>query len=256
MRWLALLPVALLLGVATIVPAPTGEPWSAAGFPALLGTDEFGRDQLAVLLAATGRSVAGGLLLAGVTILVALSLSYLLVFRKARLLAGFQSAATHIVESVPVMIWVLAAFSATGGSSTLTSGVTFVVAMMPFSVTTISGEFARLASQPYMEAARLLHVPWHRQLRYHLLPNCGSVFAPLFIQIIGLAIAIQGALGLLGFANRTDLDLGIILLRGKENIAVHPQLLLSALASLALVYLYLVWLRRFSGRAITLRGFA
>ncbi len=254
MKWIPLLPMALLLGFALVPVSPTVEPWNAAG---LLGSDEFGRDQLLVMLSATGRSMATGILLAGATIFLSLSLSFLLVFRKSRILAGVQMSMTQVLESVPAMIWVLAAFSASGGSSPIITGVTFVVAMMPFAVTIISGEFSRLAGLPYMEAARLLGVPAYRQLRRHLLPNCRGVLGPLFIQIVGLAIAIQGAIGLLGFANRTDLDLGILLLRGKENVAAHPELLLSTLASLALLYLYLNWLRiRFDGPDATSRGFA
>lgn len=254
MKWMPLLPMALLVGFALLPANPTAEPWSAAG---LLGADEFGRDQLLVMLSATGRSMATGILLAGVTILLSLWLSFLLIFRKTRILSGVQMSMTQVLESVPAMIWVLAAFSASGGSSPIMTAVIFVGAMMPFAVTIISGQFVRLAGLPYMEAAQLLGIPAHRQLRHHLLPNSGGVLGPLFIQIIGLAIAIQGAIGLLGFANRTDVDLGILLLRGKENVAAHPGLLLSTLVSLGLLYLYLNWLRiRFDAPAATSRGFA
>ena len=49
-------------------------------------------------------------------------------------------------------------------------------------------------------------------------------------------MAAYGAIGLFGFVNRTELDLGVFLLRGKEQAGFDLMPLLLALAAYAGIY--------------------
>ncbi|MBV9930622.1 MAG: ABC transporter permease subunit [Alphaproteobacteria bacterium] len=238
-RILRLIPLVLILGFAPFNSAADQNPWAAPELLHPLGTDEFGRDALLTLLIASARSIALGTSLAiGVTAAATL-FAYWLVFRSGRFGGAALLSLIQVVESIPVVIWVLAAFSATGAGSKSVAGLVFFIAMLPFATAIAAGEFWRLRKRPFVEAALLAGIGGCRLLQRHLVPNATSVLLPLLVQIVGLAIMIEGATGLLGFTNRTDLDLGVVLLRGKENVGAHPALLVSVLAAFAVIFLAL-----------------
>ena len=91
-----------------------------------------------------------------------------------------------------------------------------------------------------MEAAYSLGASELRVLARYILPNAASVLVPFTGQILGAAIAVDGAIGVIGLGNRSDLDLGVFLLRGKETFGLHPQVLVLALGLYGLLYLYLL----------------
>jgi hypothetical protein len=70
-----------------------------------------------------------------------------------------------------------------------------------------------------------------------VLPNALPHIMPLFLHIIGAAMAAYGAIGLFGFVNRTELDLGVFLLRGKEQAGFDLTSLTLALAAYAVSFL-------------------
>jgi ABC-type dipeptide/oligopeptide/nickel transport system permease subunit len=93
--------------------------------------------------------------------------------------------------------------------------------------------------EPYYVAAIALGASHLRLIRYHILPNAISFFAPPFFYVFGAAIAVYGAVGIFGFVNRKELDLGVFLLRGKEQAALDPTLLISAVAAYLLMFIFL-----------------
>jgi len=70
----------------------------------------------------------------------------------------------------------------------------------------------------------------------HLLPNAAAVLLPFGFQVIGAALAVDGAVGIVGLGSRIDLDLGAFLLRGQENFQQHPALLIATLAVYLAIY--------------------
>lgn len=241
MRALSALFLACLLACGLLTVDTDLSPWAAPSLTAPLGADEFGRNLLMTLLVATGRSLVFGVLLAGVTIGLAI-LAAQMSRRSIALRTGLKLL-TNMVESVPIYLWVLAAFVTFGGSLVV-AAVVLVIATLPTMSSVIAGELERLEDEPYVAVARLQGRSSLSVLARHILPNAMDVVTPLFLQIVGVALAIPGAVGVLGFSRRTSYDLGTLLLRGKENVAAHPSLLVGALAALVLVYLCLETLRR------------
>ena len=88
--------------------------------------------------------------------------------------------------------------------------------------------------------ALLRSTPTDSKLARYIMPNATFVLGPLAVQVLGAAIAVDGAIGVLGLGNRLEHDLGVMLLRGKENFIVHPQLLGLALGMFVLLFSYLV----------------
>jgi peptide/nickel transport system permease protein len=244
MMLLPYVPLLILIMLGPLDAATSSSIWLPSTPAHLLGTDEFGRDAILVLLISVGRSLLSGILLAGISIVVSTLVAYAVALRRIRLASIALRALVQIVESIPTFVWVLAAFAALSGSSTLIIGIVFTLAVLPAVSNILAGEFSRLNQEAFIESARLLGVGEMRLLRRHILPNALPVLAPMFIQILGTAIAIKGAIGLMGFSNRSEYDLGIILIRAKENIISHPQLMASTIAAIALIYVYLDWLRR------------
>jgi peptide/nickel transport system permease protein len=120
----------------------------------------------------------------------------------------------------------------------------FTIAILPITTNVIAGEVVRLREAPFVQAARALGVSESRIIIRHIIPNVVAVLGPLFLQILGAAIAIDGAIGLLGLGNRTQLDIGILLLRGKENALLFPHLLIGVIATIFLIYCWLFLLIR------------
>jgi ABC-type dipeptide/oligopeptide/nickel transport system permease subunit len=141
----------------------------------------------------------------------------------------------NIVDSVPSVLWVLATVVLVDEPRRLAAIVAFAALSFPGSVRIVLGECSRQRLAPYLLAARALGASATRLFWRHVLPNASGTWAPYAIQLFGSAIAVEGAIGLLGAGNRTDLNLGTLLLRGKEQLMLSPWLLgLALLAYLAL----------------------
>lgn len=229
----------ILIGTLTWLIGGTDEPWLAPSLSHPLGTDEFGRDLLLSTLLATLISALKGIWITAVAFASAGTVAYLTVMRESRVFSWLLRGGTQVVESIPLLLWVLAAVVAITDPRMLVVTLAFAVAALPPVGTAIAGELERLRRAPYVEAARLLGIREGRILARYIVPNTTSVLAPIAIQVLGAAIAVDGAIGVLGLGNRSDYDLGVMLLRGKEYFLVHPQLLLLSLGILIALFYYL-----------------
>ena len=122
--------------------------------------------------------------------------------------------------------------------------IAFGILVLPSVPQICLGEFARLRTDPFVEAAQLLGIAEARISDAYLLPAALPILIPVLIQVLGSAIAIDGAIGVFGLGSRSDIDLGVFLLRGKEQFVTRPDILTSALVAYAAIYLYLQWLAR------------
>jgi peptide/nickel transport system permease protein len=238
---------ALLLVLAAFAPLRVvagHAPWVGPHLALPLGADEFGRNVLMVLVVSAGRSlVLGGALAAG-TLGLSLALAYAVTRKGAGLLRNSVLGLSLVVEGIPLFMWVLLAFAVVTSHSLIAPAVALAVGVAPFASRILAGEIDRLEREPYVEAARLSGLSRLEILRRHVLPNAWPVTLPLFILVLGLGLAIPGAVGVLGVTRRADCDVGVLLLRGKENVAGHPGLLISTLVMLVVIYLCLELLRR------------
>lgn len=232
--------LAAALAVAALVAVPTAattwftpDPslsWTSASFTAPLGFDEFGRNVAATLAVAAGLSIVKSAAIAVVVLFVALLLGQFLSLSPRRTLRTLLRLCVDAIEAVPPVLWVLSIFAALREPRLVLVIVAFGLITLPAAVALAAGEIDRLRQEPFVEAAYGLGLSEWVVAWRHLLPNATAVLLPFVFQVIGAALAVDGAVGIIGLGNRTDLDLGAFLLRGKENFALHPGILLSTLA--------------------------
>jgi peptide/nickel transport system permease protein len=216
--------------------------WLTPSLAHPLGTDEFGRDILATLLGSAGLSMVKGAVVTIPCMITAIVFAELITLRSLPAIAHLVRWSPGVVESVPVVLWVVIVLIVMQEPRLLVTASAFALAVLPSAVHILSGEFLRLRQELYVEAAYLLGVGEPRVLMRYLLPNATAVLLPFSLQVLGAAIAVDGAIGVIGLGSRADLDLGVFLLRGKESFLLHPQLLLAALATYAGLYAYLIWI--------------
>lgn len=231
----------LLYIVARQYVAPIGEPWTAASLAHPLGLDEFGRDLVATAYISGVHSLLYGLLCALAAMLLAIAAAFVVAFSRLQFLPLLVEVVGRVVDSVPVVIWVLMFTILTPAAPVAVSLVVFLLAVLPFLIRVLAGEFRRLGDLPFIEAARMQRLSPTTIAFSHLLPNSSAMLGPVMAQVCGLAVAIDGAIAVVGSANRSELSIGILLLRGKENALTHPHLTGTAVVLVLSVYA-LIWL--------------
>ncbi len=216
-----------------------------------LATDEFGRNLWGSLAQAMLLSLAKGLAITMAIATVASTTAYVVVRDNQQWLRMGLRATCAVVESVPLVLWVVIVVVSVSGPRLWVTLVAFSILALPSITQIFLGEFTRLRTAPFSEAASLLGISELRIFFVYLLPAAIPILVPVLIQILGSAIAIDGAIGVFGLGNRSDIDLGVFLLRGREQFIVRPELLASSLLAYGILYLYLQWLGRSFGAATT-----
>src|ERR1043165_7469065 len=183
MRWWPLSPLVALLA-ASLWSAEMGhEIWGAPTLTQPLGTDEFGRNMLLVLLIAGGRSMANGFALSIAALVLGTGLAYIAALRRSSFATTALRMSVQIIESIPVFLWVLATISALRNVTYFATPVAFILAILPAASAIIAGEFERLDRSPFLEASRLLRVSRRALFFRHVLPNAWPVLGALFIHV-------------------------------------------------------------------------
>ena len=211
--------------------------WEAASLWHPLGTDEFGRDMLSVLCASMLISAFKGVLLSLLATIVGILAGYCMILLESKIASGIVGLLTLVVESIPLLLWIMVMIIVLPIPSIVLI-LAFSIGTLPFVSRIVAGEIDRLRSQPFFEASRLCGASKLRCTIRHILPNAMPVLAPLAVQLCGAGAAADGVFGLIGLGNRINLDIGTLLLRGKENVLLHPELIIYAILTVALLYFY------------------
>ena len=202
----------------------------------LSSVDEFGRNAVA----AAGLSACNSLMKAGIVVGILILVSTLLVFTTEIKLRGRISVPIDAVfdslDSVPAFLWALAAISVMPDGGNLLVGAIFIVASLPIAFNAVRGSFHEVLAQPYCEAARALGTSDYRILRLHILPNSIPLLLPMFLHLLGAALAVYGAVGIFGMVSRRDLDLGVLIMRGKEQAAFDASTLILGLFMYVVIF--------------------
>jgi len=214
----------------------------SAGSTAWRFVDEFGRNTFGTLALAVLLSLAKGLAITSAVAILSSVLAYVAILGDQSWARPVLRGACAVIESVPLVLWIVIVAVSVKGPRLWVTMVAFGVLVLPPITQIILGEFARLKSLPFVEAAYLLGLSETRVFARYVLPAAVPVLIPVFTQVLGNAIAIDGAISVFGLGSRSDVDLGVFLLRGKEQFVSHPELLILALLAYGVVYLYLQWL--------------
>lgn len=200
------------------------------------GSDEFGRHigltTLQALVLSSLKGTAVVILVIGSAISLAM-LVYSLELTFAERAVGFLA---DLFDTVPALLWILIVVVVVVQPRQIVPLLAFTVVALPSVTRVVMSEVKRIAHFDFIAAARCLGVSNSKILVRHILPNSTALLKPLSLQIAGGGIAIDGAIGLLGVGNRTDLNLGTLLIRGKEQFLFSPILLCMAMLAYLVLF--------------------
>ena len=199
--------------------------------------DEFGRNILQSVILAGVASAAKAGLLCLTTITPAIAISFYLLNFSSTVLRRCVELIADVMETIPILVWVIAIVVIVGNKQFLATLIVFSIASLPSAIRILLGEFDRITRIEYVIGARAIGASKLRLLLSYFLPESQALLMPTILSLFGGALTIDGALGILGMGNRMQLDLGTMVLRGKENFYQDPWLLIAALISFIFVYL-------------------
>ena len=207
----------------------------------LLGTDCFGRDVLARLLAGARISLAVGTLAALVSTAVGIGAGAVAGYAGGavdRAIVGVTDAALAIPR-VPFLLLLVALVEPGAWVTVLALGVTgwMTVARL------VRGEVRALDARAFVEAARALGFRPARVLLRHILPNA---LAPALVAAalgVGSAIMLEAGLSFLGLGVQPPTpSWGNMIASGRDSLLVAPWVCLAPAVAVALVVLGFSWL--------------
>ncbi|GAA1629768.1 ABC transporter permease [Leucobacter chromiireducens] len=168
-----------------------------AGSPGhLLGTDELGRDVLLLTLAGTGSAVAGPVVIAAGSMLLAI-----LIGTVAGYLRGpvdwIVGRVVDILLSLPVMLVALVVAGIFGAGYWVTV-IMLVLLFCPSDIRILRAGVTEQAPRPYIEAAQMLSLSPARIMFKHIVPNVWPLIMTNFMLNLAIALVTLSSLSFLG----------------------------------------------------------
>jgi peptide/nickel transport system permease protein len=232
---------ALFLGCLALAPAGGGVtagpalsppflPPGAPGHP--LGTDDLGRDVLA-LVARGGR---GALAVAGLAVplalLVGLATGIAAGLARAPLAEAALMRAADLVACLPVLLLAVL-LTAAAGPDPLALGLLLGLTRWPLVARLVRAEVAALRDREFVRAARALGVgPWRLAWR-HLLPQAARPALASAGVLFGWAIVTESALGFVGLGDPSGASWGQLIAAGFGFLDRAPWMWLAPAGALA-----------------------
>jgi peptide/nickel transport system permease protein len=165
-------------------------------FAHVLGTDDFGRDQLVRMLYGARVSLSIGLLAAAVNLTIGVSLGALAGFYGRRVddVVVWLTSTLRAIPGLFLLILVGALFHpGPSGLAILIGGISW-----PGVARVVRGQVLGLRQRDYILAARAIGAADRRLLVRHILPNVVSIALVILGQDLGLVILTESALSYLG----------------------------------------------------------
>ncbi len=198
-----------------------GAPWGTVG--RWLGADDLGRDVLARAAAGVWLSLAVAAAVATVTAVVGVGLGLVAGWRGGwvDMLLTFLA---DVVVSFPGLLLALALAALLGPSP---ANVVVAIGCLGwvgfYKLTRV--QVMSLRGRPYMLAAELAGVTWHRRLLRHVLPNCANVLMVELVVVVAGTLVAEAGLSFLGLGVPPPLpSLGGMIRDGIRTLLTTPQL--------------------------------
>ncbi len=214
----SLLLVVLVLGFALLGPVLSGhDPNAVVGgvnnSPAAhppLGTDNFGRDELTLLMYGTRNSLEIGAIAGLVAVLIGV-----LVGTVAGFYAGVVEEAlmgvTNVLITIPAIVVLILLSVALGSRSAVTMGLIIGVTSWPWTARAVAAQTSSLRTREHIDIARLSGSGGFGIIVRDVIPYILSYLGMAFTLQLATAVLTEAALSLLGLGPTNTISLGILL---------------------------------------------
>ncbi|TGD90598.1 ABC transporter permease [Mycolicibacterium sp. CH28] len=168
----------------------------------ILGTDELGRDVLAMTIAGTGSALLGPLCVAVGSMLLGILLGTL---------AGYQrgpidfliSRWTDLLLALPLLLAAIVVGGVLGGGYWVTV-VLLTILFSPSDIRIVRAGVLEQSARPYIEAAHMLSLPRRRVMFVHILPNVSTLIVTNVMLNVAFALVAFSSLSFLGVGVPAD----------------------------------------------------
>jgi peptide/nickel transport system permease protein len=224
--------------------ATVGGPYQPPSGKLPLGTDNFGRNELTLLMYGTRTSLEIGVVAGIIAIIVGVIIGTTAGFYGgvfAELLMGF----TNIVLAIPAIIILILLSVALGTRSTFVMGIIIGLTSWPWTARAVAAQTSSLRQREHIDIARLSGARNGSIIMTDILPYLLSYVGMAFSLQLATAILTEAGLSLLGLGPSNSISLGILLQwallweavrQGVWWVFVPPTILL-AIASFGLLLL-------------------
>lgn len=186
-----------------------------------LGTDQLGRDVLALLGAGSLTAVVGPLVVAAGSMLLGLVLGGWAGYRGG-FADGLVSRYADLVLALPAILLAIVVAGLLGGGYWVTVLV-LVVVFSPSDIRLVRGAVMEQMTRPYIESARVLGLSGPRILFRHVIPNVLPVMLANALLNISFALVAISSLSFLGIgAPAGSADWGLQLADGRVLLGTNP----------------------------------
>jgi peptide/nickel transport system permease protein len=186
-----------------------------------LGTDQLGRDVLALLGAGALSAVAGPVVVAAGSLVIGLLLGGVAGYRGG-LVDGVVSRYADLVLALPAILLAIVVAGVLGGGYWVTVLV-LVVLFSPSDVRLVRGAVMEQMSRPYIESARVLGLSGPRILFRHVVPNVMPVMLANALLNVSFALVAISSLSFLGMGAAVGTaDWGLQLADGRALLGSNP----------------------------------
>jgi len=189
-----------------------------------LGTDDIGRDELALVLRGAQRSMQIALLVTLLSTTFGATLGAVAGYYRGVMDSALMRF-TDLVLTVPLFaVLAVLAHIATGGSWLV---IPFVLAALQWTTIArvVRGSFLSLREKEFVEAARALGASDRRIIFRHLLPNTTGPIIVNATVIVAIAILLETALSYVGLGvHSPDTSLGLLVQTGQSAAQTRPWL--------------------------------
>lgn len=174
--------------LASLLPAGTD------GHP--LGTDELGRDILAMTIAGTASSVVGPVLVAVGSMVCGIVLGTLAGYQRGWL-DFLISRWTDLLLALPVLLAAIVVSGVLGGGYAVTV-ILLIVLFSPSDIRIVRAGVLEQTARPYIEAAQMLSLSRWRVMFRHILPNVSTLIITNVMLNTAFALVAFSSLSFLG----------------------------------------------------------
>lgn len=226
-------------------------PPGSAGHP--LGTDELGRDVLLLTLAGTGSAVAGPLVIAAGSMVLAIAIGTLAGYLRG-LVDWVVGRVVDVLLSLPVMLVALVVAGIFGAGYWVTV-VMLVLLFSPSDIRIVRAGVTEQAPRPYVEAAQMLSLSPARIMYRHIVPNVWPLIMTNFMLNLAVALVTLSSLSFLGIGVAPGTpDWGRQITDGRGIIGDNPAMLLVPAILIVLVAMAINVLGDHLGERLRERG--